>query len=412
MSATRISAVGGRRVWDSRGNPTVEVTVLLENGLGGRAIAPAGASRGSREAVDLRDGGTRLRGLDVQGALANIAGPIASVMIGREVADQAGIDAALVAADGTALKSRLGGNAMVAASLACLNAAAAAARLPLWRHLANSHGRTPTIPLPEIQIFGGGAHAGRRVDVQDFMVMVPGAESFDEALEITAEIYHAAGAIMARKGLVAGVADEGGWWPAFASNEAALETLCEAIIAAGETPGKRVVLSLDIAASQFGREGKYRLALEDRELTSDQMIEMIGKWIETYSIASVEDPLGEDDPAGMAAFTRAHGENVQIVGDDYLVTNAAAGARSRACRGMQRGPHQGQPGWNRQRGHCRACRCRKRGLPLHRLGPLGRDRGCLDQPSGRWTECRPIEGRLVRKIRAYGEMERVPADRK
>jgi enolase len=322
MSATRISAVSGRRVWDSRGNPTVEVTVLLENGLGGRAIAPAGASRGSREAVDLRDGGTRLRGLDVQGALANIAGPIASVMIGREVADQAGIDAALVAADGTALKSRLGGNAMVAASLACLNAAAAAARLPLWRHLANSHGRKPTIPLPEIQIFGGGAHAGRRVDVQDFMVMVPGAESFDEALEITAEIYHAAGAIMARKALVAGVADEGGWWPAFASNEAALETLCEAIIAAGETPGKRVVLSLDIAASQFGREGKYRLALEDRELTSDQMIEMIGKWIETYSIASVEDPLGEDDPAGMAAFTRAHGENVQIVGDDYLVTNA------------------------------------------------------------------------------------------
>lgn len=322
MSATKISAVTGRRVWDSRGNPTVEATVVLANGVFGRAIAPAGASRGTREAVDLRDGGQRLKGLDVQGALANMAGPIASVMIGHEVGDQAGVDAALVAADGTALKSNFGGNAIVAASLACMHAAAAAARQPLWRHLAQSYGRTPTIPLPEIQIFGGGAHAGRRVDVQDFMVMVPGATSFDEALEITAEIYHAAGAIMARKGLSAGVADEGGWWPNFASNEAALETLCEAIIAAGETPGKRVVLSLDIAASEFGRAGNYRLALEDRDLTSDQMIDMLGRWIETYSIASIEDPLAEDDPDGMAAFTRAFGDRVQIIGDDYLVTNA------------------------------------------------------------------------------------------
>jgi enolase len=322
MSATKISAVSGRRVWDSRGNPTVEATVVLENGVCGRAIAPAGASRGSREAVDLRDGGPRLKGLDVQQALANIAGPIAAVMVGREVGDQAGIDAALVAADGTPLKSNLGGNAMVAVSLACLHAAAAAARLPLWQHLAQSHSRSPSIPLPEIQIFGGGAHAGRRVDVQDFMVMVPGATSFDEALEITAEIYHAAGAIMARKGLSAGVADEGGWWPAFTSNEAALETLCEAIISTGETPGKRVVLSLDIAASEFGRAGKYRLALEKRELTSDQMIDMLGRWIDTYSIASIEDPLAEDDPGGMAGFTRAYGNCVQIIGDDYLVTNA------------------------------------------------------------------------------------------
>ena len=322
MSATKISAVSGRRVWDSRGNPTVEATVLLENGVYGRAIAPAGASRGSREAVDLRDGGQRLKGLDVQGALAHIAGPIAAAMIGCEVGDQAGVDAALIAADGSALKSNLGGNAIVAASLACLHTAAAAARQPLWQHIAQSYGRNPTIPLPEIQIFGGGAHAGRRVDVQDFMVMVPGASSFDEALEITAEIYHAAGAIMARKGLSAGVADEGGWWPTFTSNEAALETLCEAIIAAGETPGKRVVVSLDIAASEFGRAGKYRLALDDRDLSSDQMIAMLGRWIETYAIVSIEDPLAEDDPEGMAAFTRAYGDRVQIIGDDYLVTNA------------------------------------------------------------------------------------------
>ncbi len=323
MIVSTISAVTGRRVWDSRGNPTVEVEVRLADGTSGRAIAPAGASRGSREAVDLRDGGMRLKGLDVQGALANIAGPIAAVLIGRQVDDLAGIDASLIAADGTPLKSRLGGNAIVAASLACLHAQAASAGLPLWRHLAQRHDRVPSIPLPEIQIFGGGAHAGRRVDVQDFMVMVPGAASFDEALEITAEIYHAAGAIMARRGQRAGVADEGGWWPSFTSNEAALETLCEAILVAGETPGDRVVLSLDIAASEFGRAGSYRLALEDRDLTSDQMIDMLGRWIDAYSIVSIEDPLAEDDPAGMAAFTRAHGDRVQIIGDDYLVTNAA-----------------------------------------------------------------------------------------
>lgn len=320
--ASTISAVTGRRIWDSRGNPTVEVEVRLASGIVGRAIAPAGASRGSREAVDLRDGGSRLRGLDVQGALANIGGPIAAAMIGHEVGDQTGIDAALIAADGTPFKSRLGGNAIVAASLACLHAAAAADQQPLWRHLAQTCNRVPSIPLPEIQIFGGGAHAGRRVDVQDFMVMVPGAASFDEALEITAEIYHAAGAIMARRGQSAGVADEGGWWPSFTSNEAALETLCEAILASGETPGNRVVLSLDIAASEFGRAGKYRLALENRELTSDQMIDMLGRWIETYAVVSIEDPLAEDDAAGMAAFTRAHGARVQIIGDDYLVTNA------------------------------------------------------------------------------------------
>lgn len=321
MSKTKIASVSGRRVWDSRGNPTVEATVLLESGISGRAIAPAGASRGTREAMDLRDGGPRLNGLDVQRALANLNGPIAAVMVGREVGDQAGVDAALVAADGSALKSNFGGNAVVAASLACLHAAAASGGQPLWQYLAQSYARQPTIPLPEIQIFGGGAHAGRRVDVQDFMVMVPGATSFDEALAITAEIYHAAGAIMARKGLSAGVADEGGWWPAFGSNEAALETLCEAIIATGETPGKRVVLSLDIAASEFGKSGKYRLALEDRVLDSGQMIDMLARWINTYSIASIEDPLAEDDPTGMVAFTRALGDRVQIIGDDYLVTN-------------------------------------------------------------------------------------------
>ena len=328
MTDRVITAVGAMRVWDSRGHPTVEVQITLSDGTTARAIAPAGASRGSREAVDLRDGGTRLKGLDVQQALANVAGPIARALIGRDVADQAGGDAAMIAADASPFKSGLGGNALVATSLAMLHAAAAGR--PLWQHLAQTCQCKPSIPLPEIQIFGGGAHAGRRVDVQDFMVMVPGAASFDEALAITAEVYHAAGAIMARTGRSFGVADEGGWWPAFGSNEEALETLTEAIVAAGEVPGKRVVISLDIAASEFGRGGQYRLALEDRVLGSDQMIALLGRWIDTYPIVAIEDPLAEDDPDGMRAFTQTFGDRVQVVGDDYLVTNAGLVARAAA----------------------------------------------------------------------------------
>jgi enolase len=318
-----IAEVRGMRVWDSRGNPAVEAVVVTERGVLGRAIAPAGASRGRREAVDLRDGGARLGGKDVGRAVAHVGGEIAVRLRGMEVDDQAGVDAALVALDGTADRGRLGGNALVAVSLAVMQAAAAEAGVPVWRHLADRHGMEPTVPLPEIQIFGGGAHAERRVDVQDFMVMVPGAASFAEALEVTAEVYHAAGAIMRRRGLLAGVADEGGWWPMFRSNEEALETLCEAIVAAGESPGRRVVVSLDIAASEFGCGGRYRLALDNREMDSGEWGAVLERWIADYGVVSVEDPMGEDDLAGFAAFTARMGGRVQIVGDDLLVTNAA-----------------------------------------------------------------------------------------
>lgn len=334
---TRISSVKGRRVWDSRGNPTVEVDVGLETGGFGRAIAPAGASRGTREAIDLRDGGSALRGKDVRRALASVNGPIAEALIGREIADQAGADAATLALDPSPLKQTLGGNATVAASLAVLQGAAVDAGLPLWRHVAAQYGTVPSLPLPEIQIFGGGAHAGRRVDVQDFMIMVPGAADFDEVMEITSAVYFAAGDIMARKGRLAGVADEGGWWPMFDSNEEALETLVAAIEAAGETPGDRVVISLDIAASEFGGKAGYRLALEDRTLDSAAMIEMLGGWLDAYPIASIEDPLGEDDTDGMVEFTRRFGDRVQIIGDDYLVTNAQLvdeAAAQRACNAV------------------------------------------------------------------------------
>jgi enolase len=332
-----IRSVTGRRVWDSRGPPTVEVAIRLDNGTLGRAIAPAGASRGTREAIDLRDGGKTLNGKNVSNALASINGPIAEALVGRDVTDQAGADSAMLALDPSPLKSMLGGNATVATSLALLHAAAAQAQKPLWQHVADHYGTQASLPLPEIQIFGGGAHAGRRVDIQDFMIMVPGASSFDEVMEVTSEVYFAAGDIMAQKGKLAGVADEGGWWPMFDSNEEALETLVAAIEKAGEKPGDRIVISLDIAASEFGRNGIYRLALENRDMDSGALIDMLGGWLDSYPIASIEDPVGEDDTVGMIEFTRRFGERVQIIGDDYLVTNAqlvAEAAEAGACNAV------------------------------------------------------------------------------
>ena len=320
MTDSTIAQVRGRRVWDSRGRPTVEVEVTLHSGMSGRAIAPAGASTGSGEALDLRDGGTAFGGLDVTNALSNVNGEIAGALEGRDARDQAAIDASLVALDGTPNRSRLGGNAIVATSMAVLHAAAAASRQPLWRYLAGN--RPVRLPLPEIQIFGGGAHAARRVDVQDFMIMCPAAGSFTEALEWTAEVYRAAGSLMKDAGKLQGVADEGGYWPAFDCNEDALDTLMRAIADTGLQPGKQVGISLDIAASEFGRDGHYTLALDGRTLGTDQMIDMLGRWLDTYPILSIEDPLAEDDLEGFRHFSESYGSRCQIIGDDFLVTNA------------------------------------------------------------------------------------------
>jgi enolase len=321
MSDTRISSVRGRRVWDSRGRPTVEVDVTLKGGAFGRAIAPAGASMGSGEAVDLRDGGAKLGGYDVGRAVNAVNNEIAAALAGMDASDQASIDRAMIALDGTANKGRLGGNAIVATSMAVLHAAAAASGVPLWQHLAQ--GRKVRIPLPEIQIFGGGAHAARRVDIQDFMVMCPGAASFAQALEWTAEVYLAAGSIMKQAGKLQGVADEGGYWPAFRSNEEALDTLVASILKAGFKGGDDVAISLDVAASEFGKGGTYTLALDDRKLDTGAMIDMLGRWCEAYPIVSIEDPVAEDDAEGFVAFTRAYGDRCQVIGDDFLVTNAA-----------------------------------------------------------------------------------------
>ena len=320
MIDTRISTVSGRRLWDSRGRPTVEAEVVLNCGARGRAIAPAGASMGSGEAVDLRDGGRTFGGLDVRRAVAAVNGELAQAIIGLDSVDQAGVDNTMIRADGTSNKRRLGGNAIVATSMAVLHATANALGIPLWQHLAS--GNPVRVPLPEIQIFGGGAHAARRVDIQDFMVMCPAAGSFTEALDWTAEIYRATGELMKKADKLQGVADEGGYWPAFDSNEQALDTLVKAIELTGLKPERDVVLSLDVAASEFGRDGIYTLALDGRRLDTGEMVAMLGGWLRTYPIVSIEDPVGEDDAPGFRLFTDLYGERCQVVGDDFLVTNA------------------------------------------------------------------------------------------
>lgn len=327
----RIVEVRGRRVWDSRGRPTVEAEVTLKNGKTGRAIAPAGASTGSGEA----------KRIEVRLAVHAINTRIRGALIGADPRNQAALDARLIALDGTPDRSRLGGNAMVAVSLACAHAAAAAARKPLWLHLAGE--RKVALPLPQIQIFGGGAHARGRVDVQDYMLVCIGAGSFGESLEWTAEVYRAAGARLAKRHALQGVADEGGYWPSFKSNEEGLAELVGAIGDAGLKPGTDAAIALDIAATQLWRGSRYQLALENRSLTAEQMHAMLLRWIERYPIVSIEDPFAEHDAAAMQALTGAAGGRVQIVGDDFFATNAArvrAAAAQGACNAVLLKPDQ------------------------------------------------------------------------
>lgn len=317
--STLIEDIRARRIWDSRGRPTVEVDVRLQNGKRGRGVAPAGASRGVNEAVDLRDGGDRFGGMDVTNSLAKIKSDIAPAIIGLDAMDQRAVDNALLALDDSPNKANIGGNTTVATSMAVLRSAAASAGGALWRYLAD--GKDVRLPLPEIQIFGGGAHAGRRVDIQDFMIMPLGAESFSHAMEMTANVYAAAGELMSEKAPLTGVADEGGYWPNFDNNEEALGMLTKAIERAGYN-NDQVMISLDIAASEFHQDGQYRLGLEDRAYDTGEWIDVLGRWIDTYPIISIEDPVDELDHDGMVAFTKRFGDRIQIIGDDYLVTSA------------------------------------------------------------------------------------------
>jgi enolase len=336
-----IKDVLGRRVWDSRGRPTVEAEIVLADGASGRAIAPAGASRGRREAIELRDWSEAFGGLGVDRALAGIREIIRPALLGRRVDEQAEIDAVLIALDGTPQKSRLGGNAMIAVSMAVAHAAAASARVPLWRYFAG--GCDVQLPMPMVQLFGGGAHAGRRIDLQDFLVIPLGGRSFDEAMAMVAEVYRAGGALMAELGLLRGVADEGGWWPEFSSNEEALDRVLQAIERAGFKPGVEVGIAIDVAASQFGSAGRYRLAADGLDLATDALVAKLAGWCRRYPIVSVEDPLAEDDDDGMRAFTRLLGARVQVIGDDYLATSATrvrAAASEGACNAALIKPNQ------------------------------------------------------------------------
>jgi len=331
----RILDIKGRRVWDSRGRATVEAEVVVGRGTTplavGRAIAPSGASTGSGEA----------KNLEVRKAIHNIDVRINDGLRALSVADQAAIDRRLIELDGTPDKSRLGANAMVAVSLACAHADAASQKIPLWKKLAGS--RRVAMPVPQIQIFGGGAHARGRVDVQDYMIVCVGAGSFAEALEWTSQVYAAAGARLAKRGALSGVADEGGYWPAFKTNEEGLAELVGAISDAGLEPGADVAIALDLAATQLYRAGSYHLALEERALSAEQLHAMLLRWIERYPIVSIEDPFAEHDSEAMRAFTKAAGDRIQIVGDDFFVTDERKlkkGVAEKTCNAILLKPNQ------------------------------------------------------------------------
>ena len=308
-----------REILDSRGNPTVEAEVFLDDGARGVAGVPSGASTGVHEAHELRDGGERYQGKGVLKAVENINEKIADEIAGFEADDQRLIDQALIKLDGTDNKSELGANAILGVSIAAAKAAAESAALPLYRYIGgpNAH----VLPVPMMNILNGGAHADSGVDVQEFMIAPIGAESFAEALRMGAEVYHALKAVLKDKGLSTGLGDEGGFAPSVDSTKAALDVIVDAIKKAGFEPGKDVALALDVASSEFFKDGKYHF--EGGEHTAEEMSKVYEELIDEYPIVSIEDPLQEDDWDGYTTLTAAIGEKVQIVGDDFFVTNPA-----------------------------------------------------------------------------------------
>ncbi|MGH7361327.1 MAG: phosphopyruvate hydratase, partial [Candidatus Methylomirabilales bacterium] len=318
---SEIVEVHAREILDSRGNPTVEVEVLLKTGSRGRAAVPSGASTGKREALELRDGDPkRYLGRGVQNAVANVNTILAPEVIGLEGLDQTRVDQALCALDGTPSKGRLGANALLGVSLATAHAAAEEVGLPLYRYLGGARART--LPVPMMNLLNGGRHADTTVDFQEFMVMPVGAPSFREALRMGAEVFHHLRAVLRARGHSTCVGDEGGFAPSLRSNEEAVECLLEGIQRAGYAPGREVALALDPAASEFYAEGRYRLAGEGgRTLSRAEMVDFYARWVERYPIVSIEDGCAEDDWDGWALLTARLGGQVQLVGDDLFVTN-------------------------------------------------------------------------------------------
>ncbi|MQU05779.1 phosphopyruvate hydratase [Pseudomonas helleri] len=320
----KIVDIKGREVLDSRGNPTVEADVLLDNGIIGSACAPSGASTGSREALELRDGDkSRYLGKGVLKAVANINGPIRDLLLGKDPVDQKALDHAMIALDGTENKGSLGANAILAVSLAAAKAAAQDQDLPLYAHIANLNG-TPgvySMPVPMMNIINGGEHADNNVDIQEFMVQPVGAKTFSDALRMGTEIFHHLKAVLKARGLNTAVGDEGGFAPNLASNEDALKVISEAIANAGYTLGSDVTLALDCAASEFYEDGKYNLSGEGQVFSSEGFAEYLKGLTQRYPIISIEDGLDESDWDGWKILTDKIGEKVQLVGDDLFVTN-------------------------------------------------------------------------------------------
>ncbi len=316
---SEIVDVRAREILDSRGNPTVECDVITADGAYGRAAVPSGASTGSREALELRDGDKgRYLGKGVLKAVANITGELKQAVLGMEVADQGGIDRRMIELDGTDNKGRLGANAILGVSMAVAHAAAQEQTLPLYRYLGQGHYR---LPVPMMNIVNGGQHADNSVDFQEFMIMPVGAGSLREAVRYGAEVFHALKAVLHQRGLSTAVGDEGGFAPDFSSNEAAVEAIIAAIEKAGFKLGSDIYLGLDVASSEFYKDGVYDLEGEGRKLDADGMIDLLADWCAKYPILSIEDGLAEGDWAGWKRLTERLGDKVQLVGDDLFVTN-------------------------------------------------------------------------------------------
>ena len=315
-----IQHVRGFEILDSRGNPTVAAEVVLANGARGFAAAPSGASTGSREALELRDGDPRrYLGKGVTRAVSHVNGELARALVGREAQDQSGLDQRMISLDGTPIKARLGANAILAVSLALAKAAAASAGQPLYRHLAA--GRMARLPLPMMNIINGGAHADNNVDMQEFMVLPVGAPSFSEALRWGVEVFHALKGLLKARGLSTAVGDEGGFAPDLKSNEQALEIIMAAIAAAGFRPGADIALGLDVASSEFYAAGTYNLASEGKRFSAEQFVDHLQGWVNSYPIVTIEDGMAEGDWEGWLLLTSRLGHRVQLVGDDLFVTN-------------------------------------------------------------------------------------------
>ncbi|MBP6506375.1 MAG: phosphopyruvate hydratase [Opitutaceae bacterium] len=316
----KIVSIDAFQIFDSRGSPTIEAVVTLSDGTSGHGLVPSGASTGRHEALELRDGDQQcFSGKSVYRAIGHVRGEIATALCGHNVFDQSGLDQKLIELDGTAAKARLGANAILAVSMATAQAAAKSSKQPLHAYLGE--GRGNLLPLPTIQIVGGGKHAAGRIDVQDFMIIALSAQNYEEALQMTYGVFQAAGRLLKSRGLLAGVADEGGYWPVFDTNEAVLAFIIEAIEVAGYQPGKDVGLSLDIAATDLFHDGCYQFGLEKRRFTSEQFAALMIEWVDKYPVVSIEDPMAEDDWAGWQTVRNAIGNRCQLIGDDHFTTN-------------------------------------------------------------------------------------------